>query len=76
MCDDYDLCEECERRPRDEVHDMEHLFIKLKTRQNGKWKNRSPALDKVRRVIEGCWEINQNFVHLRDTWHSICEITK
>ena len=30
MCDDYDLCEECEALPRDRVHDIEHIFIKMK----------------------------------------------
>ena len=30
ICDDYDLCEECEAKPREDVHDKTDLFIKLR----------------------------------------------
>ncbi|KAF6030794.1 hypothetical protein EB796_010915 [Bugula neritina] len=30
MCEDYDLCEDCEAKPREDVHNIEHIFIKMK----------------------------------------------
>ena len=30
ICDDYDQCAECEAKPREDVHDKTHLFIKLR----------------------------------------------
>ncbi|XP_067942161.1 uncharacterized protein [Watersipora subatra] len=30
ICEDYDLCEACEAKPRGMVHDEDHLFIQMK----------------------------------------------
>lgn len=30
VCVDFDLCEECEAKPRKDIHEPTHLFIKLK----------------------------------------------
>lgn len=34
MCENYDLCELCEAKPRKDIHNPHHLLIKLKQPTN------------------------------------------
>ena len=61
FCDDFDLCLECNNKPRSETHptDVPHIFIKMK-----KPRTSPAAMQRVLKDVSCCGKI----VNYQDAW--------